>query len=203
MPLLLTVIGVWQNWEKPWVRYLAGLGFLAFFYGMGDFSFLHGLLYLLVPYIDKAHEAGRFLYLTHFSMAVLAGFGAQSLFAGEARFQEPLIRLNRILKWIVIVVLLTLGIPLLLGTPEVTEWSYVSLFFLICSWGVFLYIIRGNRTALARFILFVVIICDLNVLNWTHGLLNKMAEQKNGPDYLEQMMSLRPVADFLRKTLRA
>ena len=198
MPLLLTVIGVWQNWENRWVKYLAGLGVLAFFYALGSFSFLHGLVYLLVPYMDKAWEAGRFLYLTHFAMALLAGFGVQTLFAGEARFQEPLSRLNRILQWIVTVILLALGIPALLGKPEVTEWSYASLFFLICSWGVFLYILRGNRTGLARFILFAVIICDLHVLNLTQGFLNKMAERKNGQDYLEQMMSMRPVADFLK-----
>ena len=198
MPLLLTVIGVWQHWGKVWVRYLAGLGVLAFFYALGSFSFLHGLVYLLVPYMDKAWEAGRFLYLTHFAMAVLAGFGVQSLFSGEARLQEPFSRLNRVLQWIVIVVLLTLGIPTMLGRPEINEWFYVSLLFVICSWATFLYIIRGNRTGLARFILFAVIICDLSVLTWNQGLLEKMAEQKKGTDYLEQMMSMRPVVDFLQ-----
>src|SRR5262249_5194794 len=121
MPLLLTVIGVWRNWENPWIRYLTGLGLLALFYTMGSFSLLHGLIYLLVPLMDKAWEAGRFLYLTHFAAALLAGFGAQTLFSGDDRSQDSLFQLNRVLQWIVIVLVLALGIPFFLKVPEADE----------------------------------------------------------------------------------
>src|SRR5579884_592058 len=103
LPFLLAIIGVWQNWEKTWVKFLAGLGVAALFYAMGDFSLFHGLMYLL-PYMDKAWEAGRFVYLTDFAMAVLAGLGTQALFSGAASAQLPLEKLNRVLQWAVVVV---------------------------------------------------------------------------------------------------
>ncbi len=196
MPLILTVIGVWQNWEKPWVRYLTVLAGVAYFYSMGYFSLLHGLVYLLVPFMDKAWEADRFIYLTHFSTAVLAGFGVQTLFSGETRFGKALASLNQVLKWYVIVLLTALGITALFWRPEIGDWFYVSFFFTINAWAIYLYIIRGNRNNLARFLLFAVIVCDLNVFNWT--IQSKRAEKKQGTDYLEQMMSIRPVADFLK-----
>ena len=126
----------------------------------------------------------------------MAGFGAQTLFSGDARSQDSLARLNRILQWLVIVLVAGLGIPAMLEKPDVSEWYYVSLFFAISSWTVYFYIIRGHRTNFTRFLLFAVIVCDLNVFNWT--ILSKKAYQKQGKDYLEQMMSMRPVVDFLK-----
>ena len=198
MPLLLTVIGLWRNWEKPWIRYLAGLGMLAWFYAIGSYSFLHGLLYVLIPLMDKAWESGRFLYLTHFATALLAGFGAQTLFSGDPRSENSLYRINRILQWIVIVLALALGIPALLGKPDVVEWSYATFFFVITTWGLFVYIIRGNRAGWARFLLVAVILCDLNVMTWQQGLENKMIVRKNGPSAFDQMMSVREAADFIK-----
>ena len=196
MPLILAVIGVWRNWHKPWVKYLAGLGLVAFFYGLGSYSLLHGLLYAFIPYLDKAREASRIIYLTHFSMALLAGFGVESLFAEQIGSPDSFFRLNRILQWSVIAGLLALGIPALYGKPQVSESSYATLLFLIGSWATFLYVIRGNRAWPARFILVAVIVCDLSVFDRT--ILNKMHEQKLGKNYLEQLLSTRELADFFK-----
>jgi hypothetical protein len=64
LPLLLTVFGVWRNWNNPWVRYLAGLAVLAFFNTLGPWSFLHGLLYVLVPYLSVDASKCPALYLS-------------------------------------------------------------------------------------------------------------------------------------------
>jgi hypothetical protein len=50
-PLLLAVIGVWKNWSNLWVRYLTGLAALSYLYSLGSLSFLHGILYAVVPYL--------------------------------------------------------------------------------------------------------------------------------------------------------
>src|SRR3990167_9606497 len=80
LPFFLAVVGVWQCWRSAWVKYAAGLAVLAYVYSLAGFSLLFGLLYLLVPYLDMVREPGRFIYLTHFAMALLAGFGVQALF---------------------------------------------------------------------------------------------------------------------------
>ena len=196
MPFLLTVLGVWLNWEKPWVKYLTGLGIVAYFYSMGSSSFLHGVLYVLAPGLDKAREPGRFIYLTHFSMALLAGYGVESLFSGETWLEGAFSRLKPVLKWMVIAVVVTLGVPALLWKPDVYEWAYMSLLFMLGSWALFLYVTRGNRGVAAKFLLVALILCDLNAFDWT--ILNRDMEKKSRGDYLEQIVATRNLANFFQ-----
>jgi hypothetical protein len=113
LPLVLSVVGVREHWSNLWVKYLAGLAVTAFLLSLGDYSLFHGLSYLFVPYLDKLWEAGRFIYLTHFAMALLAGFGAQSFFSAATAPSPFRSRLNRLLLWIVIVAAFALGLTAL------------------------------------------------------------------------------------------
>ena len=79
-PLLLAIIGAWKAWGNPWVRYLTGLASGAFLFSLGSFSFLHGLLYAVVPFLWMAREAPMYLYLADFALAILAAFGAEILY---------------------------------------------------------------------------------------------------------------------------
>ncbi len=85
MPSLLAVVGICRAWETAWVRYLTWLAGVAYFYTLGSFSLLHGLAYSFIPFVWMAREPGRFIYLTHFAMALLAGFGIQALFSRKLR----------------------------------------------------------------------------------------------------------------------
>ena len=196
LPLLLTIIGIWKNWSNRWVKFLAALGVLAFIYGLGEYSLLNGLAYLLVPFLDKSYEAGRFIYLTHFAMALLAGFGVQTLLAEKFVVDPFYVLLKRILGWVVLAVSLGVGIPALLGKPEIDDWPYVTLFFLIATWTLYMYILKGNRHALTRCLLVAVIMLDLYAFTWTFA--NRLHEQRANTDRLEEMRTLRPVADFLK-----
>ncbi len=61
---------------------------------------LHGFLYAVTPWLWMAREASRFMYLTDFGIAILAGFGLDALFS-QARLSswDPL---SGVLKWIAI-----------------------------------------------------------------------------------------------------
>lgn len=194
LPLLLVVIGVWRDWDRPWVRFLAGLAAVSFFYSLGSFSLLHGLVYSLAPFLWMAREAGRFIYLAHFAMAVLAGFGVQALFdaAGDDFFP----RLAGVFKWVVIVLAVSLGIPAVYGKPEMNEWAYFSFLFVLGSYGLMLHVGRGNRTRAAEFLLVALIVCDLSAFNWT--IRNKNEEQKAGRDHLQVLLSAGNLAAFFK-----
>ncbi|MGA3043367.1 MAG: hypothetical protein ABSF54_21545, partial [Bryobacteraceae bacterium] len=66
-PLLLAAIGVWKKWRRRWVPYLTGLAIAAFAYSLGPASLLHGVLYVLAPFLWLAHESTRFVYLADFA----------------------------------------------------------------------------------------------------------------------------------------
>jgi len=195
VPLLLAIVGAWKNWRHPLVRYLAALAVLAFFYTLGSFSFLHGLLYSITPFLWMAREAARFIYLANFAMAVLAGFGAEALFSGQAD-RASLAPLVRVFKWVVIVCLAGLSVPALFTKPGMSEWVALSVLFILSAYGLLLYILAGNRNRLARFLVVALILCDLSAFNWTAR--DKIELEKTGKNHLKVLLSCGGVAQFLK-----
>ena len=197
LPLLLAMIGIWRNWNGPWVRYLTALAGLAFFYSLGEFSFLHGLLYALVPFLSMSREAGRFLYLMHFAMALLAGFGVQTLFAKQGWAPESYRGLARVLRWVVIVMAAAVGLPALyVGKPEIGEWTYFSFLLILATYGLFVYILRRPRTRSVQCLLVALILCDLYVCLW--AVQNKIQTRKSTTDHRAVLLGCRKVAQFFK-----
>ncbi len=196
LPLLLVIIGVWRNWGQPWVNYLAGVATLAYFYTLGEYSLLHGVLYAVVPYLWMAREPVRFIYLAHFAMALLAGFGAQTLFSGQAPAPGTYAGLGRALRWVLIVAAVGLGLPAIYGKPEINEWAYFSFLFMLASFGIFVYVTRGHRTRAVRFLLAAIILCDLNATNWT--MADRTVAKRSGTDHLSTLLDCRKLAGFFK-----
>jgi hypothetical protein len=195
LPILLAIAGVWKNWAQAWVRYLAGLALLSFSYAMGGFSLLHGLMYAVIPYVWLAREPGRFVHLTHFALALLAGFGCQTLFESEAVkdfFSRPL----RVLGWIVVGAAGILTVPAFLAVPAIPEWSYLALWQLILAFGLLAAIVfHGWRGKGARFLLVALTLADLEAVNWTIRDIRQMPPDLN---YLQILFDSKPLANFLK-----
>ncbi len=136
-------------------------------------------------------------YLTHFAMALLAGFGVETRFSEEAQHQEYFARLARVLKWIVGVVALAVGLPAVYGKPEVNEWIYFSFLLILGAYGLFLCVIRGHRTPAWRFLAVAVILCDFQAFAWL-PIQNKAETQKQGQDHLEALLGCRNLANFFK-----
>jgi len=194
LPFVLALAGIAKNWAEPWLRFLALLAVLSFFYSLGSFSFLHGVLYPLVPFLWMAREAGRFIYLTNFALAVAAAYGTESLFqhADADRFAA---RVSGILKWPVLAGACLLSIPAVYGRPEVNDWIFLSFLFLLGAYGVMRYAAR-NRGATARFAVAALIVCDLNAFAWI--IESRSEVTKAGRNHLERLLSCRGTAAFLR-----
>jgi hypothetical protein len=196
LPLLMSVIGAWQYRGNPWTRYAAALAVAAFLYALAPFSLLHGLLYL-VPYLFLVREAGRFVYLIHFGMAMLVGFGAQALFDSVRDSGKFLPRLVRAVGMTVGIFFLVLLVPAMYGKQYVSDWVFFSFILWLGGWCVLLYISSGHRSWKARFLLVAWILFDLYGFNWTAQPI-KERENKN-EYYFGQVMAARPMADFLKR----
>jgi hypothetical protein len=77
--VLLGVIGLRWWGERREVRILAVVGGLTLVAGMGGGTLLHGLLYSLVPMVEKARVPATLGSLFNLCLAILAGFGAERL----------------------------------------------------------------------------------------------------------------------------
>ncbi|MDQ3934210.1 MAG: hypothetical protein M3340_06215, partial [Actinomycetota bacterium] len=87
--LILAAVGLLRA-PRRWAVFWAGLALLALLWSMGHHAGVHRVLYEVVPELDKIREAARGLMLTHFALAVLAGYGAAALSrSGEAWRPRP------------------------------------------------------------------------------------------------------------------
>jgi hypothetical protein len=196
LPLVLVIVGAWRYWREPLVRYLAALAVLAWIYTWASFSLLHGILYL-VPHLDIAREADRFIYLTDFAMAILAGFGVQLMFVDrDLDAFSSLTKFFSVFKWIIIgfgglVVAANMHFPI-----AVTEKTYLSFFFLASAYALLMFVQRARQITGAQIALVFLIAWDLYSFNWL--IQSKTEVQKQNVDALAQLVSDHKLAGFIK-----
>jgi hypothetical protein len=195
LPFFLALIGVWKNWGNRWVRFLAGAAMVSFFYSLGSYSYLHRLAYFFVPYLWIAREASRFIYLTHFAGAILAGFGIDTLFLRAGRHDSTMGLMN-VLRWCAIGSTAVVGVLILLRSPEASDWIVLSFLFLAGGYLLLSAIARGYHTAGASFLLMAITFCDVGAFSWS--FYNVIDVRAQGVDHLKRLMSTRPAVSFIK-----
>ena len=195
LPFLFACIAITKYWSYLWVRYLAGLSLLAMLYAMAGNSVFHGLVYALIPWIWMAREATRFIYLTGFGLAVLAGFGVDAF-----RVRSLPETFWSILRTAMTRVMLGCGIVLACALV----WPRPGLFWILYSVLLILAACATVRFALAReqvspgwrFVVIGLIFFDLGAFNWTGS--DKIAADRENRNDLSVLTSLKGIARFLK-----
>jgi hypothetical protein len=194
-PLLAAIVALWRCWSNLWVRYLAGLATAALLYAMGSYSLLHGVLYAVVPKLWMAREAGRFVYLADFSLAILAGFGVETLLVAAGR-KEIWGGISRVFTWVAIAAAVAVAVPAIYGHPDINPWIAVSLTMILLSYGLFQYIVHGHAGRAARVLMVGLILFDLSAFDWAPR--NLIQQGPSHVNQLDRLLSCRGVADFLK-----
>ena len=192
-PLLLAVIGVWKKWRHRWVRYLTGLAIAAFAYSLGPASLLHGLLYVLAPYISLAREADRFVYLADFALAALAAYGVEALFRSPNSEWAPL---GKILKWLAVAGMVGLVVPALYAQPELSPWTSLSLALIVVSWLLFRHIVAGHTGTGTCVLMLAAILFDLSAFDFSAA--NRLEMSAKGANQMDRLLGCRGAAEFLK-----
>ncbi len=195
LPFLLSIVGAWRCWREPRVKYFTVLAAGAYLYSWGEFSFLHGLLYL-VPGLDIAREAGRFILLTHFSAAILGGYGIDHLF-DQSNARDP--RILAFLRWVKWLVVFLAGL-LIVGSIQtvigVDDWYFMSFFLIGTAYALLEVVARGYGSAAAKTALVFLLLWDLYEFNWT--IRNKEFAQSRKEDHMEELMQTRKLVNLLK-----
>lgn len=72
-------------WKIKELRILFALGVAGLFLALAKNDVIHGVLYSIVPLVDKARSPSTALLLFHFAIAVLLAFGLDALFQSSLR----------------------------------------------------------------------------------------------------------------------
>lgn len=195
LPFLFACIAIAKCWSSLWVRYLAGLSLLAMLYAMGENSVLHGLVYALIPWIWMAREATRFIYLTGFGLAVLAGFGVDAFSVRslpETFWSVLRIALTRVMLGCVIV----LGCTMVWPRPGLF-WILYSVLLILAACGTLRFGLAKHYVSPSwRWVAIGLIFFDLGAFNWT--VSDKIAADRENRNDLSVLTSLKGVAQFLK-----
>jgi hypothetical protein len=195
LPFLLAVVGVWRGWRNPWVKYCAALGLFSYLYTWGEFSLLHGVLYL-VPGLDVAREAGRFILLTHFAGAILAGYGVDALFGALAPKDHSFGTFVRSARWLVIFLAAILLVGSLQTTVVIDDSLFMSFVFIVTAYVIFELLYRDHRSAGVKSAIMFVIVWDLYAFNFPVRNKPTMAAAKQ--DHMAELLDTRKLAEFFR-----
>jgi len=81
--LTLGLVGAAAKWREQIVRVLAALGIGGLIFALGARSLYHGILYALIPNLDKARAPSMAAAIFHLGIIVLAAYGLDSLRTSE------------------------------------------------------------------------------------------------------------------------
>ena len=77
--LALAALGVTGGWKQVWVRLLLLISVFGLLVALGTYTPLEGLLYALVPMVEKARSAGVSIFIFNFGLAILSACGLNYL----------------------------------------------------------------------------------------------------------------------------
>jgi SAM-dependent methyltransferase len=195
LPLFLCIVGAWRGWALRWVKYFTLVAVFSYLYTWGEFSFLHGVLYL-VPGLDIAREAGRFILLTHFAMAILAGFGINELFGTAAPKDSGIRTFVRSLRWLTIFLTAVLVAGSVQKTIELDDSFFMSFVFIAASYVIFELIYRDRRTFPLHAAIVFLLLWD--VYEFNYPVRNKTAMQAEKQDFMADLIDRKKLAQFLK-----
>jgi hypothetical protein len=81
--LALAAIGLAVYWRDLRARIVAGIGAFGLIYALGAYTGFQGLLYSVVPWLDKARGPSAAVFFLDAAVAVLAGYGLDHLGSSE------------------------------------------------------------------------------------------------------------------------
>ena len=93
--ITLAIIGVFLAWSSAYVRLFTYIGIGALLFSLGGASVFHGIIYSLVPWVEKARSPAMAILGFHLAVAVLASFGVDELVGAQ---QLPA-TLSRLITW--------------------------------------------------------------------------------------------------------
>lgn len=89
--LLMGAAAVLAGWRNVYVRIMAAVALGGFFLSMGQWNIFHGLIYSLLPQVDKARNISFGSFVWGFGVSILAAFGVDLFLEVSQAFRKVLI----------------------------------------------------------------------------------------------------------------
>jgi hypothetical protein len=187
----LAFLGLALGWRRRPVRVLAAVALAGLLFALGRDNVLHGILYGLVPMVEKAREPVRAIFIFHFGIIALIAWGLDRLRRDELWLR----RVAVVLAVVGILAILMFTCIAIANKSKVTfddQGVLTSVIALLLA-GIFYGIFRGHlsRTAAG------VCLLGLLLIELGNGSSPAMSEKPRAAT-LNKLKVARDVAWFLR-----
>ena len=195
--LTLAGIAVACRWRKPEVRIAFAVGAGGLFFALARNNVFHGILYAVLPLLEKARDPAHAFVLFDFAIAILMAVGLDALLALR---RHPVARhAYRALAAAAIVLLLIIFIVDFghnLAWPGDDRIGITALVLLAFSAAVYRIHRTPRRNAGAICLILALYLVEIGNVSFYDVPHN---DDKNRPHFLHNYDAMQPIADFLKR----
>lgn len=192
--LSLAAIAVFTSWQDRWVRLFTCIAMGGLLLALGGRNVFHGILYSIVPMLEKARNPERIVFLFGMGVSILAGFGLDRLRL------DPLLPITRSLSRVLIALagfIFAVGLAApALQKPGPNEWVFLlGLISALLAAGLFAW---RNRSISSRTLSLAILSLAFIELGNVSGALYWERKPDRRDEWLPNLTRFHDIADFLR-----
>ncbi len=193
---IFALLAVIANWRARMVGPFAALAIFGILFSLGKYSIFHGILYSIVPLLDKSRNAAFAMFIADLAIAVLAGFGIDYFLSERERIARQIRALAYVLLGTGSALLLLLVARGVFEGDKMFEhapfaqlaWSAILLSCVFFVWELGRIPMRGALIGVLGMILFD--IGMVTTFNYPH--------REQGWQYVNKLSDYSDLADYLR-----
>ncbi|MCZ2149722.1 MAG: YfhO family protein [Bryobacterales bacterium] len=189
----LGFLGMAARWKHKVVKLATVMACGGMIYSLGALTPVQGILYSILPVVDKARIPARGILIVNFALALLAAFGMDAL-VEENRSRAVRYFRNALLA--VGSLLLAVTVSLVLGEKEVNDRIYLAMAACLCGGAL---VTAWRNSTVSRHALFagLAVLCLVELTNAGPAVYsNKFS--KNANKFLNGLTQYDDVAAYLR-----
>ncbi len=175
----LALLGAATRWQEKMVRLLSAVALAGLLFALGGRSLFHGVLYAVIPTLDKARSPDVAIVIFHLGVVVLAAYGLDSLRSSEVsplslRIAVHVLCLTGLFLYASLIVLVNLRPPTSDAYTFMAQAALVALLFggILLAWSK-----SRISNRIAGTLVILLLLFELNpVTNYVHQPIEKAAE---------------------------
>jgi hypothetical protein len=194
--LTLALLGAATRWQEKMVRLLSAVALAGLLFALGGRSLFHGVLYAVIPGLDKARSPDVAIVIFHLGVVVLAAYGLDSLRSSEVsplslRIAVRVLCLSGLFLYASLILLVNLRPPTSDAYTFLSEAGLVALLFagILLAWSK-----SRISNRIAGTLVILLLLFELNpVTNYVYQPMEKAGELHRLDDiaaYLKQRPGL-------------
>jgi hypothetical protein len=192
--LSLAAIAVFTSWQDRWVRLCTCIAIGGGLLALGGRNVFHGILYSVVPILEKARNPDRIVFLFGLCASILAAFGLDRLRL------DPLLPITRNLSRVLIALagfIFAVGlVAFALQKPGPNDLVFMlGLISVLLAAGLFAW---RNRSISSRTLSLAVLALAFIELGNVSGSIYWPRQTDHHNDWLPNLTQFRDIVDFLR-----